>query len=64
MNEIQETHLSQELDGVDSRELVHDELLVIAGGPQVINDAPVGLTPNEINAVSGGPQVLNDGPPI
>ncbi|WP_259375165.1 hypothetical protein [Roseateles chitosanitabidus] len=40
MNDMQEAHLPQELDIVEPRELTLDELLVIAGGPQVTNDWP------------------------
>lgn len=40
MNEMQEMHLPQELDNLEPRELTLDEVLVIAGGPQIINDWP------------------------
>jgi hypothetical protein len=40
MTEMQETHLPQELDSAEPRELTLDDVLVIAGGPQIINDWP------------------------
>lgn len=40
MNDMQEAHLPQALDIVEPHELTLDEVLVIAGGPQIINDWP------------------------
>lgn len=54
---------SQEVSAIELRELTAEELLDVAGGPQVVNDGPPTLIAVEdLSAVAGGPQVINDAP--
>ncbi|WP_343627788.1 hypothetical protein [Roseateles sp.] len=61
MNDKQQIQ-SNEQDAAEPRSLTANEVADVAGGPQVINDWPTLVNPDDLSAISGGPQVVNDLP--